>query len=43
MSNNKYLLTDEIEICKQDYEERKILIHEFRKMPEEFFSKMRHF
>ena len=43
MSKNKYLLTDEVELCEQDYAEREKLIKEFREMPEEFFSKMRHF
>lgn len=43
MKKEKYLLTDETKICDEDYEERKKLIEEFKKMPEEFFSKMRHF
>lgn len=43
MSKSKYLLTDEVELCEQDYDEREKLIKEFREMPEEFFSKMRHF
>lgn len=41
--NTKYLLTDETYINDVDYIEREKLIHEFKKMPEEFFSKMRHF
>lgn len=43
MNNNMYLLTDEVKLCKQDYDEREKLIKEFKEMPEEFFSKMRHF
>lgn len=39
MSKSKYLLTDEVELCEQDYDEREKLIKEFREMPEEFFSK----
>ena len=38
MNNNKYLLTDEEKLCKQDYDEREKLIKEFKEMPEEFFS-----
>ena len=43
MKYNKFLLSDEIEISEEDYEERKCLIEEFSKMPIEFFSKLRHF
>ena len=37
MNNNMYLLTDEVKLCKQDYDEREKLIKEFKEMPEEFF------
>lgn len=39
----KYLLSDEIKILEDDYNERKNLIEKFQKMPEDFFSKLRHF
>lgn len=39
----KLLLSDEIEISERDYEERELLEKEFKKMPEDFFSKLRHF
>lgn len=38
-----FLLSDENEICKEDYLERKRLIKEFSTLPIEFFSKLRHF
>lgn len=38
----EFLLSDEREISEQDYEERQQLINEFRDMPEDFFSKLRH-
>lgn len=41
--HNEYLLSDEQIINEQDYNERKQLIEAFKKMPEEFFSKLRHF
>lgn len=37
-----YLLSDETEISENDFLERKELIKQFEKMPETFFSKMRH-
>lgn len=37
------LLSDEKGISNEDYEERKVLIHELEKMPIELFAKMRHF
>ena len=40
---DKYLLQDENDIDYKDYEERKILIEFLKKMPVEFFSKLRHF
>lgn len=43
MSKNLYFLTDEVELCEQDRAEREKLIKVFSEMPEEFFSKMRHF
>lgn len=39
----EFLLSDEVSITKEDFEERKFLTHELSKMPEEFFSKIRHF
>ena len=39
----KLLLSDEIEISLEDYNERKKIIEEFQKLPEEFFAKLRHF
>lgn len=39
----EYLLTDEKDISLIDYNERKKLITEFSKLPNEFFSKLRHF
>lgn len=39
----KFLLTDEVSISEMDYEERKYLIEKFKEMPEDFFSKLRHF
>ncbi len=36
------LLSDETEISLEDYNERIVIINEFKKMPVEFFSKMRH-
>ena len=38
-----YLLSDEKQICDDDYKEREKLCSEFKKMPIEFFSKLRHF
>lgn len=43
MMNNKYLLTDETSISEEDYSEREKLVKKFKGMPEDFFSKMRHF
>lgn len=43
MMYSQYLLSNEVEISKDDYLERKLLIEEFSKMPVEFFSKLRHF
>ncbi|MBQ9313437.1 MAG: hypothetical protein IJ220_00285 [Clostridia bacterium] len=40
---DNYLLTDEKGISEQDYLERKLLVSEFKDLPEEFFSKLRHF
>jgi hypothetical protein len=40
---NKYLLSDETNINEEDYNEREKLVKEFTAMPEDFFSKMRHF
>ncbi|MBQ3474717.1 MAG: hypothetical protein IJH20_00885 [Bacilli bacterium] len=40
---NKFLLSDESTISKKDYDERYILYKQFIKMPESFFSKLRHF
>lgn len=39
----KFLLTDEVCISDEDFKERKFLIEKFRKMPDDFFSKLRHF
>ena len=39
----EYLLSDENNISKEDYTERKKLISIFQKMPLDFFSKLRHF
>lgn len=39
----KFLLSDEVGITKEDFNERKFLVSEFSKMPEEFFAKIRHF
>lgn len=41
--HKELLLEDEIEIDYESYKERKQLIEEFKKYPEEFFSKLRHF
>lgn len=40
MSKSNYLLTDEAELCEQDYYEREKLIKEFKEMPEEFWLKV---
>ena len=40
---NEYLLMDEKSISLIDYKERQQLIMEFSKLPNEFFSKLRHF
>ena len=37
------LLSDETELSVEDYNERKTIIEEFQKLPEEFFAKLRHF
>ena len=39
----EYLLTDEKEISEADYLERSALIDQFKQMPVDFFSKLRHF
>lgn len=39
----EYLLSDEVRISEEDYKERKKIIQELIKMPEDFFSKLRHF
>lgn len=39
----EYLLTDEKEISEVDYLERNALIDQFKQMPVDFFSKLRHF
>ena len=41
--SNKFLLSDEDSITKEDFQERSMLIKELESMPEEFFSKIRHF
>ena len=38
-----FLLSDELHIDEDDYLERQLLVQEFSKQPEEFFSQMRHF
>ena len=38
-----FLLSDELHITEDDYLERQLLVQEFSKQPEEFFSQMRHF
>lgn len=44
MGYQEYLLSDETEgIEKKDYLERQKLVEEFSKLPEDFFSRMRHF
>lgn len=40
---NKYLLSDESDITNANNLEREVLYNEFKKMPIEFFSKLRHF
>lgn len=42
MKKTEFLLMDENQISEQDFLERQRLIVEFKKMPEEFFSKLRH-
>ena len=39
----KFLLTDEVCISEEDFKEREYLIEKFKEMPEDFFSKLRHF
>ena len=39
----EFLLTDELSITKEDYEERKRLITIFKEMTNDFFAKLRHF
>lgn len=41
--NSNFLLSDEIEITKNDLNIRKELYEAFSEMPEDFFSRMRHF
>ena len=36
-------MSDELYITEDDYLERQLLVKEFSKQPEEFFSQMRHF
>lgn len=43
MKYKEFLLSDEKEITEFDFQERKKLVEEFSKMPEDFFSKLRHF
>lgn len=43
MKYKQFLLSDEQEITEFDFQERKKLVEEFSKMPEDFFSKLRHF
>lgn len=43
MKYKEFLLSDEKEITEFDFNERKQLVDEFSKMPEDFFSKLRHF
>lgn len=43
MKYKEFLLSDEKEITETDFKERKKLVDEFLKMPEDFFSKLRHF
>ena len=39
----KYLLADEMCISEEDFKEREYLIKKFKELPEDFFSKLRHF
>ena len=39
----EFLLTDEKNISQEDFREREYLVRIFKDMPEEFFSKVRHF
>lgn len=39
----EYLLCDEKSISNADYVERKKIVSEFQRLPEDFFSKLRHF
>ena len=40
---DQLLLSDEKCIMDENFNERKILVEKFKTMPEEFFSKIRHF
>lgn len=42
MNGKLYLLADEVKISEDDYLEREFLVQEFKKLPAEFFSKLKY-